>query len=66
MENGDIWETHTRIFSSYKHHKTRRRWFFFSCIAVETHAAAVGVDDADAQRTVLHVALQVKHGALTS
>lgn len=36
-----------------------------SCYAVKTHTSAVRVDDADPQRAVLHVALEVEHGALT-
>lgn len=39
---------------------------FPSCGVSKTHASAVGVDDADSQGAVLHVALQVEHGALTS
>lgn len=34
-------------------------------ILLKTHTSTVGVDDADSQRAVLHVALQVEHGALT-
>lgn len=37
----------------------------FSSFSVgKTHASTVGVDNADTQRAVLHVALQVKHWAL--
>lgn len=35
-----------------------------SCITTNTHTSTVGVNDADSQRAVLHVALEVEHGAL--
>lgn len=31
----------------------------------KTHTSTVGVDNADTKGAVLHVALEVKHGALT-
>ena len=38
---------------------------FFSCSAADTHTPTVRVDDADSQRAVLHVALELEQGALT-
>ena len=35
-----------------------------SRFAFNTHTSTVGVNDADSQRAVLHVALEVEHGAL--
>lgn len=54
--------TQSTVMSSIKHEKSR---LFFSCNAFKTHTSAVCVDDADSQRAVLHVALEVEHGALT-
>lgn len=53
----------TRIFNSLPKHDT----CILSSLTMlfKTHTSAVGVDDADAQRAVLHVALEVEHGALT-
>lgn len=38
---------------------------FSSCNADKTHTSIVAIYDADSQRAVLHVALEVEHGALS-
>lgn len=62
MENGDICKADTVIFVNHPYNTLA---CFLSCNSVETHTSAVGVDDVDSQRAVLHVALEVQHGALT-
>lgn len=62
MENGDICARREdpRVRASYDDENKSK------LSESETHIAAVGVDDADTQGTVLHVALEVEHGALSS
>lgn len=65
MENGDIWETDSKIFDSHpqRHHYTYQ--IHILAIFIKTHTSAVAVDDADSERAVLHAALKVEHGTLT-
>lgn len=64
MENGDICETKAGIFIN-ETTEVINNLHFFPCTAVKTHTSTVGVYDADSQRAVLHVALEVEHRALS-
>ena len=66
MENGDICETNARVSYVLLFTPLTTLKYYFSNSAADTHTSTVGVDDADSQRAVLHVALELEHGALSS